>query len=73
MRVRNHQKVRRNHSLLCRSLFMLFLGASLVTSAVPAAAVSIAFEVTDLADVTAGEDLYPYSYTMSDFPYPAIV
>lgn len=38
---------------------------------VPAYAITIAFEATDLADVNPGEDLYRYSYTLSDFPYPA--
>jgi hypothetical protein len=37
----------------------------------PAAAVTITFEAADLADVTAGEDLWSYTYVVSDFGHGA--
>ncbi len=52
----------------CR-LLALLLAAPFASLALPAAAITIIFETTDLADVTPGEDLHRYSYTLSDFPY----
>ncbi len=37
----------------------------------PATATTIFFEVTNLPDPLPGEDLYRYTYSLSDFPFPA--
>jgi PEP-CTERM motif-containing protein len=44
---------------------------ALCAIAVPAAATTISFQATDVADRLQGEDLYLYAYTLSDFEYPA--
>jgi len=45
--------------------------ASVVAMALPAMAVTVVFQATDIPDVTPGQNLYRYDYSLSDFPYPA--
>ena len=54
-----------NH--LNKTLFALFF-MCFVSSA---SAAKITYEVTDLSDIIAGEDLWKYTYTVSDYVFNA--
>lgn len=50
---------------------LLVMAALLMFSMGTAGAVTINYQATDLADVTPGEDLWQYSYTVSDYAFVA--
>ena len=58
-----------------RQIPLFLLSAALLlmplTRPQPAQAVTILFEATDLGDTTPGDDLWQYTYLVSDFSFPA--
>ena len=52
-------------------LHVLSLMALLVMPAAPASGVTITYEATDLTDTTAGQDLWEYTYVVSDHTFRA--
>ena len=51
--------------LMLTALFLFFLLMPIAISG----ATTILYEATDLADTTSGEDLWQYTYTVSDFVF----